>query len=226
MKGALDRLVMLLSADWFKSHWHNIGISAESSQRERFLLECRYIVRRMMAGQSEYWQISFEAGRVNDTYSHFFRSAEQCEFDQHDLAILRGIADESIFETPGYENAALMLSLTQLFVQDPKFQLANGGELSPLLVEKLGIICDTQVVPDFGDWCLTSQTEWDVALRDLTPDLPDHLADFAELLFNQIDSSRKIWAHITSTVSGNERNLLAKLYSETAEELAGVKLSL
>jgi hypothetical protein len=127
MKGALDRIVMLLSADWFKSHWHSIGISAELWHREQFSEQCRDIVRRMMAGQSEYWQISFEEVRINETYSHFFRSAEQCEFDQHGLEILRGIADESIFDTPGYENTALMLSLTQLFVQDSNFQLVHGG---------------------------------------------------------------------------------------------------
>jgi hypothetical protein len=226
MRGAIDRLAMLLSADWFMPHWHSIGIRTPLYQREQFSEQCQDIVRRMMGSQAEYWNISFEDSRIRDTYARFFRLTEQCKFHQHDLEILTKIADESIFDTADSGGGALMLSLTQLFIQDPSFQRAQGGGLSPYLIEKLGVICNSQVTPDFRDCCMASLTQWDGELRVLTPDLPDHLADFAELLFNHIDISRKIWAQISLTFAESDRKILAELYSQTAQDLAGLKLNL
>jgi len=131
MRGAFDRLAMLLSADWFRPHWHSIGIRVTLSQCAQFSEQCRDIVRRIMDGQMEYWNISFEESRTIDTYTRFFRLAEQCKFDQQDLEILTRIADESIFDSADSADGTLMLSLTQLFTQDSSFQSAHGGALSP-----------------------------------------------------------------------------------------------
>lgn len=227
MKGALDRMVMLLSADWFRSHWHNIGLEAAAAENGKLVDECRDIVRRMMNGHAEYWCISFEESRIADTYTRFFGAAERCEFGRRDLELLRNVADERIFRSEDSAGSnTLMLSLTQLFVQEPSFRIANGGELSAAVIETLSAICEEQVTPDFRLLCLASSTSWDRELRSLTPDLPDHLADFAELLFNQIDESRRIWAQISSVLNEADQEVLASLYSRTAEDLAGQRLDL
>lgn len=227
MKGALDRLVMLLSSDWFRAHWHDIGLMATVGEQEQLAQHCRDIVRRMMDGQTEYWNISFEESRILDTYNRFFDAVEKCKLDQHDLEMLRSVADESIFLATGSGGSeVLILSLTQLFVQDSSFRIENGGQLSTKVIEKLSAICDTKVAPDFRLLCQASTTRWDQVLRMLTPDLPDHLADFAELLFNQIDESRRIWAQISSTLNGEDQELLANLYSKMAEDLAGQRIDL
>jgi len=227
MNGALDRLVMLLSSDWFRSHWHEIGLTAAVGEQDQLVQHCREIVRRMMDEQAEYWNISFEESRITDTYNRFFGAVEMCKLDPHDLEILRSVADESIFLATGLGGSdVLILSLTQLFIQDPSFRIENGGELSTQVIEKLSAICDAKIAPDFQLLCRASTTSWDHVLRMLTPDLPDHLADFAELIFNQIDESSRIWAQISSTLSDEDRELLANLYSKTAEDLAGQRIDL
>lgn len=227
MKGAIDRMVMLLSSDWFRSHWHNIGLSTVGAEQGEIVEQCRDIVRAMMDGQAEYWNVSFEKSRISDTYARFFKMVEKCKVAKQDLELLRSIADESIFEAAHSEgDSALILSLSQLFVQDPSFRIADGGELSPAVIKKLSTICDSQVTPDFRDWCLASTTSWDCELRMLTPDLPDHLADFAELLFNHIDESRRVWVQISAALNEDDRELLANLYSKTAEDLVGERLDL
>jgi hypothetical protein len=227
MKGALDRLVMLLSSDWFRSHWHDIGLMAAVAEQEQLVQHCRDIVQQMMDGQTEYWNISFEKSRISDTYNRFFDAAERCKLDRHDLEILRSVADENIFLATGSGGSeVLLLSLTQLFVQDSSFRIENGGELSAKLIEKLSAICDAKVAPDFRLLCQASTTSWDHLLRMMTPDLPDHLGDFAELIFNQIDESSRIWAQISSTLNDEDQELLANLYSKMAEDLAGQRIDL
>lgn len=227
MKGSLDRLVMLLSSDWFRSHWHDIGLMVAVGEQEQLVQDCRDIVRRMMDGQTEYWNISFEESRISATYNLFFGAIVRCKLGQHDVEILRSVADESIFLATGSGGSdALILSLTQLFVQDPSFRIENGGELSTKVIEKLSVICDAKVAPDFRLLCQASTTSWDHVLRMLTPDLPDHLADFAELIFNQIDESSRIWAQISSTLNDEDQELLANLYSKAAEDLTGQRIDL
>ena len=98
--------------------------------------------------------------------------------------------------------------------------------MSTKVIEKLSVICDAKVAPDFRLLCQASTTSWDHVLRMLTPDLPDHLADFAELIFNQIDESSRIWAQISSTLNDEDQELLANLYSKAAEDLTGQRIDL
>ena len=55
----LDRLVMLLSADWFVPYWQLIGIFTDNKRKSLLRDECREIVPQIMSGATQYWYTDF-----------------------------------------------------------------------------------------------------------------------------------------------------------------------
>src|SRR6516225_6613441 len=70
-KNKLDKVIMLLSTDWFFSEWPIIGIVIDDKKKKVLQHGCREIVRKMVSGATEYWLISFSAKRTQETLSQF-----------------------------------------------------------------------------------------------------------------------------------------------------------
>jgi hypothetical protein len=65
-----DKVIMLLSSDWFFPYWDRIGLRIDDDKKKESLHHgCRKIVEQFMSNAKEYWHISFAPGRVERTRS-------------------------------------------------------------------------------------------------------------------------------------------------------------
>ena len=80
----LDRLVLLLSADWFFPYWDLIGIFTNNKRKSLLSEGCREIVRQIMSTATRYWHTNFSEARVKETRAHKLGSRARI-WARHDL---------------------------------------------------------------------------------------------------------------------------------------------
>jgi hypothetical protein len=62
----VDKVVMLLSTDWFLPYWSVVGI--EATEQKLCVQEgCRQIVHEMVNGATEYYHVNFSDERLRAT---------------------------------------------------------------------------------------------------------------------------------------------------------------
>src|ERR1700685_961556 len=86
-----DKLIMLLSTDWFFEYWPLIGLCIEKNRRNCLKTECREFVTQFVGGASEYWNISFAEDRLTATQTDFLAAARKCGIDSVNHGKMDGI---------------------------------------------------------------------------------------------------------------------------------------
>jgi hypothetical protein len=219
MTQIIDQLAMLLSTDWFAGKWCQFGMKSNSQIREAMKKKCRAIVSQLLDGESDYWSISFDDGRIRRTYDSFFSAATDSKLDASDIEFLRQIADQTPVEIKESETIALLNSLTELLVADSSPEVAKNLSEDTITIV-ISIYTATSMIDiDFVALCVNSNTDWDMKLREMTSGLPEYLADFATDICEQRSHFVQFWAQLVENISENELKNLRQWYSNTALEL-------
>jgi hypothetical protein len=225
--GRLDKLVMLFSADWFLPYWFTLGIGMSRERRVPFQEGCREIVKQIMSGAREYWLTNFSDERVDKTHSMLGALLSRCQADEHTIdkitALIAGEEISKADEATGW----LVLSITEKLLQD---SLEDAPKLDTGIKEAVVKVWGMVNQPhfpeiDFEHLCLSSKSDWDVFIRNTTPDLPTMLADYLSAIAST-DKFELFWATINANLATNKRQELLDWYRMVAESMTGEPLRL
>ena len=216
----LDKLVMLLSSDWFLPYWHVIGIFGDEEEKHSFQDGLREIVQQVMSGATQYWDIDFGVERVKKTRSMLDALLNKCKQPQSAVdRISRLISGD---ESPIDDGTRwLLVSMTE--------QLLDGSVPAPALNAEIKealrqVWIDSDSI-DFTELCLASRSNWDQYLRTITPDLPTTLADYVSAIANQ-SKFEILWGFVNAKLTPKARHELFSWYRSTGHALTGEALRL
>src|SRR5580698_2995681 len=119
----LDKLVMLLSSDWFFPYWDLIGIFTNKKRKSLLSEGCREIVRQIMSTATQYWHTNFSEARVKETRAMLDALIKRCDLEQvnaNRIASLISTEDSHVDEGTRW----LIVCMTE--------QLLDGTATAPL----------------------------------------------------------------------------------------------
>jgi hypothetical protein len=218
----LDKLVMLLSADWFFYHWQLIGIFTVDGTKSFVQKGCREIVKQIMSGATQYWETSFSEARVKETQAMLNALLKRSDLAEVTTSRITGLflRPESFIDEG---TRWLLVSMTE--------QLLDGAANAPqdaTIIEALRREWNQwQKVDeiDFNKLCLTSATPWDLYLRNTTSDLPAMLADYVCAIASQ-SKFEVLWGFINVSLTVKQRHELLAWYRAKGQSLTGEPLRL
>ena len=226
--GNLDELIMLLSTDWFSPYWSALGIGVEREKKTCLQEGCREIVKQIMSGSKEYWQTSFSHERVSRTNEMLQALVENCGADRSVTdrinALIRQEEISEVDEGTGW----LVLSITEQLLQD---SLEEGPQLDTGIREIVARAWDmanrteSSRASEVEQLCLTSESTWDIFVRNTTPDLPTRLSDYLSAVASK-DKFARFWAAVIGSLSANEKRELVSWYRTAGESTTGERLRL
>lgn len=205
----VDKIVMLLSTDWFFPYWKLIGI--EIPKKLEFQVGCRDIVRGFVKQATSYYNIDFSEERFESTRDAFRKLSARAGFEGSDKE------PPWELELGTFDDRHQLETTAWLFNTARKTLLADG-DLEKETREALQEVgkADSNM-PNFGDLCSESQSEWDAYIRSLTPELPNTLADWVEV---SLIASMELWQvlrHLNST----QRRVLGKKFKTAVKQVTG-----
>src|SRR5712691_1758585 len=112
----IDKLVMLLSTDWFSEYWSTIGLFLMAQKKILVQIGCREIVQQILSGAKEYWSTSFSKERIEKTISMFQSMLEHSDIEKSTRERMNELIsgkEESSLDT---RTAWLLRSITQMIV--------------------------------------------------------------------------------------------------------------
>jgi len=204
----IDQLVMLLSTDWFKPHWHTLDIDVEESAKTLIQRGCREIVGQIMSGTTNYYQISFAPDRIEATRS-MLNSLVHASGVNNTLNVLIAYWDnlKRDDETASWIWNSLTSDILAGRLRPSK------TDLDPLIVETLFAehVTHDKEPFEFAPICEESPTEWDRYTRTLTPEQPTALADD---LASKLTSRRfeEFWRTVQSKLNTKQQDELISWY--------------
>ena len=177
----LDKLVMLLSSDWFLPHWYLIGIFTDEGKKCLLHDGCREIVRQVMSGAKQYWDVDFASDRVRKTRLMLDALMERCKLEEGALNRIKGLVSG---EESSIDDATrwLLVSMTEQLLDG---SVTDGPRLNASIKKSLYEKWKHPDEIDFKELCLASTINWDQYLRSTTSDLPAMLADYVSAVVGQ-----------------------------------------
>ena len=218
----LDKLVMLLSSDWFFPYWDLIGIFTNNKRKSLLSEGCREIVRQIMSTATQYWHTNFSEARVKETRAMLDALIKRCDLEQvnaNRIASLISTEDSHVDEGTRW----LIVCMTE--------QLLDGTATAPLdvaITEGLRRVGDERInldEIDLKECCLNSPSTWDRYLRNATPDLPAMLADYVSAIASNSEFEL-LWGFINVNLTAKQRHELLSWYRSTGQSLTGEPLRL
>jgi hypothetical protein len=218
----LDKLVMLLSADWFFPYWRLIGIFTEDKKKSLLREGCREIVRQIMSTATQYYGTNFSVARVKESRAMLDALLKRCD--------LEGVSVNRIIGLISSEGSPIDEGTRWLIVCMTE-QLLDGSVTMPLdiaIMERLRREWDQWQNPDeidFKECCLNSASAWDQYLRNATPDQPTMLADYVSAIASN-SRFEVLWGFIMANLTAKQRHELFTWYRSMGQSLTGEPLRL
>lgn len=217
-----DKVMMLLSSDWFFPYWGVIGITIDDDKKRESLQHgCRTIVAQFMSRASEYWHISFDPGRVERTRTMFENLVRTASLPRNINDLILGLG-HGHGDTEGTGTDSVMFALTERLRTvtahaDSVYLSAGIREI----VEQVAVKYVTEV--NWEQLCLRSATTWDRYLRRITPEQQTYLADIlvSELL---VESFQPFWREVTARLNVKQQEELMNWYRTSAKSIMGIDL--
>ena len=210
-----DKVLLLLSTDWFAPFWPSLGLYLSKEKRCSIQSDLREEVRRVFVGTT-YWNAHFNPERMQSTERALLQAfSEESAASRALKSILRGSVSQD--ETP---NVWLLSSMTEMLI-------ASGDDTLPAKVIENAHHAWQMAQGQVRNWCdicMRSQSGWDETIKNLTPDLPCWLADFVAVGLQSVDVFGMYWSELAGIVSFSERNELVRWYERTAQVLIGDKI--
>jgi hypothetical protein len=169
-----DRLAMLLSTDWFFAHWLVIGLRA-GNERRCFQRGCREIVKEFVQDVQDYYSISFSEERVAATRQAMRALAEKCALSSDVSQRLAEFCTPKMNRDEKQTTAWTFTMVLEELSHDEELDSVIRGLL--LRVQKQ-FTFDSEALERS---CKLSQTDWDVHIRQLTPEHESTLSDFVSV---------------------------------------------
>src|SRR5579864_6586554 len=221
-KPTADRLAMLLSADWFAPYWRHFGIVLSEAECALVRQAAREVTRRLIGSVYLYWNIDFSEQRITDTKRSFADRVKAAGIAEAGREQILELLDD---KTREQDEAATTLwlfgaLLDQLSSGSPS---ANPPHIADDALRTIGSLwANRSSTMDVSDQLeravLSASTEWDRYLRNLTPDLPTYLSDWASNRLRKPDDVRRFWAELFWVIPANDRLRLRRwLESESAK---------
>jgi hypothetical protein len=208
----VDKVVMLLSTDWFLPYWSVIGIEA-AEQKICIQQGCHQIVHEVMNGATNYYHINFSDERLRATRQSIRDLAKKCRLGESAEMSLENLVDSRPERDQFYKGAWLFRTLAN--------NLANDDQLdapTKLVLERTRNKLAVMDELDFEQLCSRSNSIWDNYIRSLTPELPTSLTDFlsVDLVASQLLTS--VLAELTPA----QKDGLLSRFQSIAKSVTGV----
>lgn len=208
----VDKLVMLLSTDWFKPYWSSIGIEVEGAVKTSIQQGSREIVRQILSGAKSYYLASFSDDRKNKTRTMLESLVRQVQAE----GVLRAVEEWTKMSDEELKAAWIYTTLTEdLFSRESR---EGDPKLDPAIT---AIMTSAQKKYDlapfeFLEKCESSETSWDQYTREITPELPTALADdlAAVLTARRFEA---FWDSLRDHLTPAQREKLIAWYREMAK---------
>jgi hypothetical protein len=208
----VDKLIMLLSTDWFKPYWSSIGIEVDEATKTSIQQGCREIIKQILSGAKSYYHISFTEERKKNTRAMLESLAKKSEAEP----VLRAIEEWAKMSDEEMKAAWIYTS----FTDDLLSHNVRGGDpkLDPAIVAHMVKAQRKYDLASFEflEKCESSETTWDQYTRELTPELPTALAD---TLAAVLTASRyeTFWSTIRERLTTAQREELIAWYRDMAK---------
>ena len=208
----VDKVVFLLSTDWFLPYWSVIGIEAPE-QKVCIQQGCRQIVHEVMNGATNYYHVNLSDERLRATQQSILELARKCRLGESSEMSLRDLVDFQPERDQFYKGAWLFRVLAN--------NLANDDQLdatTKLVLERTRSKQAAMNDLDFKQLCSRSNSAWDKYIRSLTPESPTSLAIFlfVDLVVSQLLTS--VLAELTPA----QRDGLLSRFQSIAKSVTGV----
>lgn len=216
----VDKMVMLLSADWFAPYWHLIGIFTNDKKRSPFREGCREIVRQIIGSATQYWHTNFSEARVKETRAMLDALIKRCDLEEVTVNRIAGLISREDSPVDNGTRWLIVMMTEQLLDRSVDAHLHPATTEG--LREKWNQLQSLDDI-DFQGYCLTSASTWDRYLRDATSDLPAMLADYVSAIAS--DSKFDVlWAFINVKLTAKQKQELLSWYRSRGQSLTGQPL--
>jgi hypothetical protein len=208
----VDKVVMLLSTDWFLPYWFVVGIDA-SEEKVCVQKGCRQIVHELMNGATNYYQINFSDERLQATRQSIRDLARKCGLGESSEMNLEDLVDSRPERDQFYKGAWLFRTLANNLADDDQLDAPTK-----LVLERTRRQHSVMDDLDFQQQCSRSNSAWDNYTRSLTPELPTSLADF---LSEDLVASHLLTS-VLSQLTQAQRDELLSRFQSIAKSVTGV----
>lgn len=235
-----DKIIMLLSTDWFFDHWAAIGIGLETSKKCMLQSGSRNIVKQFPQNFDEelvaYYHLqSMEESTL--TKSLFLDLMDFCKITELSKRIILDSLTRKIYTGAKYFLLQVLEDLTQLLVEnyfdDSEYSLSPHikSSLSSLWVRTERFSTGRVSLKDprqinFESLSEESSSLWDQTVRQLVPDNPTFLVD--DLTSNRpiISLLEYVWCLTCESLTEEQQSELTHWYCSTIEALTGTTIQL
>lgn len=176
-----------------------------------------------MGGTDIYWNANFSEERVSATVRSFAEGLERADISGAARLQILGLLANASCGSEDHTTLWLFGALTDQLVSAtstaslPKMTSSTFRVLRSLWVSRSDSDNDSAA---FEQAALASETEWDRYLRNLTPDLPTFLPDWAGTALQQPDDFRRFWAQLFWVAPKEDRQSLREWFASEAKKLA------
>ena len=205
---SVDKVLMLISADWFGSHWDIFNLDPRNSNAEHIKIASRIKVVGIIGADDNYWNGDFGIERLKNTYADLLELFSGVSYD---LSEFRYMIDCVC----GISKYSKQIHCIGEILNRPAFfkrmKISNQKTAEDINYPELLISISSDIViewPNFERLCLDSITPWDVRLGSFTPGLPSYLSDFLDIEILKIVRARMVFKLARNVMSDNEINSL------------------
>jgi hypothetical protein len=217
----VDKLIMLLSTDWFFPYWSAIGLYMDDEGRRSLQGKMRDIVRDLMSGATEYWLISFSKERITRTQQLLYSVLQRVGVAPVSADRIRQLIGEAPQSSLDDRTAWLLRSITEMLFEGALDD--ENKRLDPAIKQVVveGWSKHESVDIDFEGLSGNAHSAWDRYVASLTPGLPTYLPDYVSVHLvkrNQFDSLRDFLA---TALTRKQQTELMAWYGSIAQSLTG-----
>jgi hypothetical protein len=223
----LDDLIMLLSSDWFRSHWTSIGLLVDDEAGTCIQHGCRLIVKEVIGRTKEYYHIDFSDGRLERTRLQFVNLLGRCNVDAESARRITRLTSREIVQDVDEGTQWLLVTLSEQLINN---SLAEDKKPAPAIAALIAGMAGRWTASakqeiDVEGLCLISETEWDQYLKALTPSIPERLSNYA-LSIPTLDAFDVIREHLRTRLTPEQRAEVVAWYKDAGASLTGEALIL
>lgn len=209
----IDYLIMLLSTDWFGSYWSSIGVDVGEDVRAPLRLGCRDIVHQILAGEEDYYLVSFSDQRKTATRATLESLLRNCGAPEsvHKIASRwAGFTDDELTAAWICNDFTADLLSGNSRNGDPKLDTRIVAELA---ASRKNYDIETY---EFSQISEASSSTWDAYISGITPEqptaLPDNLASVLRYL-----RFEELWKSVKGRLTPAQKDDLVSWYHEIAK---------
>lgn len=196
----IDYLVMLLSTDWFIQFSSGLGFRfSEASQRE-IQAGCRDIVRELMGGAGDYYQIDLSDERQQETHRLLAGLIGAHASGKDDLNIveewINGPSDD-------FRSSVMLRMLTNDLLLGASEESIPEPDFGVRLVVKEEADVERVTMEQFWDASIVSQSTWDRYIRGLFSETPSALSDIASFAVQE-HRLKQLWKRICERLTEHQ----------------------